>query len=111
MAIIDTAVHDIDVTRWLVGEEIVATRVLKPRRNGRGLGAGPAGLLRAPHWSRSKNLTIAVRRSSSGLGQAALAVPDFRLEREHPGRQGGFAVLAAAVAAIGEASKRVFGVG
>lgn len=34
MAIIDTAVHDIDITRWLLGEEIVATRVLTPRRNG-----------------------------------------------------------------------------
>jgi myo-inositol 2-dehydrogenase / D-chiro-inositol 1-dehydrogenase len=33
MAIIDTAVHDIDITRWLLSEEIVATRVLKPRRN------------------------------------------------------------------------------
>jgi myo-inositol 2-dehydrogenase / D-chiro-inositol 1-dehydrogenase len=33
MAIIDTAVHDIDITRWLLGEEIVATRVLTPRRN------------------------------------------------------------------------------
>jgi myo-inositol 2-dehydrogenase / D-chiro-inositol 1-dehydrogenase len=33
MAITDTAVHDIDVTRWLLGEEIVATRVLRPRRN------------------------------------------------------------------------------
>jgi myo-inositol 2-dehydrogenase / D-chiro-inositol 1-dehydrogenase len=33
MAIIETAVHDIDVTRWLLGEEIVATRVLTPRRN------------------------------------------------------------------------------
>jgi myo-inositol 2-dehydrogenase / D-chiro-inositol 1-dehydrogenase len=34
MAIIDTAVHDIDITRWLLGDEIVATRVLTPRRNG-----------------------------------------------------------------------------
>jgi myo-inositol 2-dehydrogenase / D-chiro-inositol 1-dehydrogenase len=33
MAIIETAVHDIDITRWLLGEEIVATRVLTPRRN------------------------------------------------------------------------------
>ena len=33
MAIIDTAVHDIDITRWLLGEEIVGTRVLTPRRN------------------------------------------------------------------------------
>jgi myo-inositol 2-dehydrogenase / D-chiro-inositol 1-dehydrogenase len=38
MAIIDTAVHDIDITRWLLGEEIVAIRVLKPRRNGRAAG-------------------------------------------------------------------------
>jgi myo-inositol 2-dehydrogenase/D-chiro-inositol 1-dehydrogenase len=35
MAIVDTAVHDIDITRWLLGEEIVATRVLKPRSNRR----------------------------------------------------------------------------
>jgi myo-inositol 2-dehydrogenase/D-chiro-inositol 1-dehydrogenase len=33
MAIIDTAVHDIDTTRWLLGEEIVGVRVLTPRRN------------------------------------------------------------------------------
>jgi len=38
MAIIDTAVHDIDITRWLLGEEIVATRVLTPRRNGHAVG-------------------------------------------------------------------------
>jgi myo-inositol 2-dehydrogenase / D-chiro-inositol 1-dehydrogenase len=38
MAIIDTAVHDIDVTRWLLGEEIVATRVLTPRRNSHAAG-------------------------------------------------------------------------
>ncbi|HUB42199.1 MAG TPA: Gfo/Idh/MocA family oxidoreductase [Streptosporangiaceae bacterium] len=47
MAITDTAVHDIDVTRWLLGEEIVATRVLKPRRNSRAAGhlADPLVLL------------------------------------------------------------------
>lgn len=32
-AITDTAVHDIDTTRWLLGEEIVATTVLTPRRS------------------------------------------------------------------------------
>ncbi len=36
MAITDTAVHDIDVTRWLLSEEIVAVRVLKPRKNSLG---------------------------------------------------------------------------
>ena len=36
MAITDTAVHDIDITRWLLGEEIVAARVLKPRKNSLG---------------------------------------------------------------------------
>ncbi len=36
MAITDTAVHDIDTTRWLLGEEIVAATVLKPRRNSLG---------------------------------------------------------------------------
>jgi myo-inositol 2-dehydrogenase/D-chiro-inositol 1-dehydrogenase len=35
MAIVDTAVHDIDITRWLLGEEIVAAQVLKPRQNSR----------------------------------------------------------------------------
>jgi len=35
-AITDTAVHDIDLARWMFGEEIVATRVLKPRRNSLG---------------------------------------------------------------------------
>jgi myo-inositol 2-dehydrogenase / D-chiro-inositol 1-dehydrogenase len=33
MAINDTAVHEIDVVRWLLGDEIVAARVLAPRRN------------------------------------------------------------------------------
>jgi myo-inositol 2-dehydrogenase/D-chiro-inositol 1-dehydrogenase len=36
MAIVDTAVHDVDVARWLFGEEIVATQVLVPRRSTRG---------------------------------------------------------------------------
>ncbi len=36
MAITDTAVHDIDTARWLLGEEIVAAQVLKPRRNSLG---------------------------------------------------------------------------
>ena len=36
MAITDTAVHDIDVTRWMFGEEIVAATVLKPRKNSNG---------------------------------------------------------------------------
>jgi myo-inositol 2-dehydrogenase / D-chiro-inositol 1-dehydrogenase len=36
MAIVDTAVHDIDVVRWLLDEEIVATTVLTPRRNRHG---------------------------------------------------------------------------
>jgi myo-inositol 2-dehydrogenase/D-chiro-inositol 1-dehydrogenase len=36
MAITDTAVHDIDVVRWLLGEEIVAARVLVPRRSRHG---------------------------------------------------------------------------
>jgi myo-inositol 2-dehydrogenase / D-chiro-inositol 1-dehydrogenase len=35
-AIIDTAVHEIDIVRWLFGEEIVATQVLTPRRNRNG---------------------------------------------------------------------------
>ena len=36
MAITDTAVHDIDLARWMFGEEIVAARVLKPRKNSLG---------------------------------------------------------------------------
>ncbi|MEP6559777.1 MAG: Gfo/Idh/MocA family oxidoreductase [Nakamurella sp.] len=36
MAITDTAVHDIDVARWMFGEEIVAATVLKPRKNSNG---------------------------------------------------------------------------
>jgi myo-inositol 2-dehydrogenase/D-chiro-inositol 1-dehydrogenase len=36
MAITDTAVHDFDVVRWLLDEEIVATAVLVPRRNRHG---------------------------------------------------------------------------
>jgi len=40
MSITDTAVHDIDISRWLLGEEVVAAQVLRPRRSGR----APAGL-------------------------------------------------------------------
>ena len=32
-AITDTAVHEIDLVRWMFDEEIVATRVLRPRHN------------------------------------------------------------------------------
>jgi myo-inositol 2-dehydrogenase/D-chiro-inositol 1-dehydrogenase len=32
----DTAVHEIDMVRWMFGEEIVATQVLTPRRNRNG---------------------------------------------------------------------------
>src|ERR687884_554818 len=35
MIINDTCVHDIDVARWLLDTEVVATRVIKPRRNSR----------------------------------------------------------------------------
>jgi myo-inositol 2-dehydrogenase / D-chiro-inositol 1-dehydrogenase len=40
MMITDSVVHDIDVTRWLLGQEIVAASVFKPRRSSR----APAGL-------------------------------------------------------------------
>ena len=33
MAITDTAVHEIDMVRWMLGEEIVATTVLTPRKS------------------------------------------------------------------------------
>ena len=36
MAITDTAVHDFDVVRWLLDEEIVAATVLMPRRSRHG---------------------------------------------------------------------------
>ncbi|HET9648097.1 MAG TPA: Gfo/Idh/MocA family oxidoreductase, partial [Microlunatus sp.] len=36
MAITDTAVHDIDIARWLLDDEIVGARVFKPRRNSLG---------------------------------------------------------------------------
>ena len=36
MAIVDTAVHEVDVVRWLFGEEIVATQVLVPRKSRNG---------------------------------------------------------------------------
>lgn len=32
MAINDTAIHEVDIVRWLLGEEIVSARVDKPRR-------------------------------------------------------------------------------
>jgi len=36
MMISDSAVHEIDLVRWLFGEEVAAVRVLKPRRSSRG---------------------------------------------------------------------------
>jgi myo-inositol 2-dehydrogenase/D-chiro-inositol 1-dehydrogenase len=36
MAIVDTAVHDFDVTRWLLGEELTAIRVLTAKPNSLG---------------------------------------------------------------------------
>ena len=36
MAITDTAVHDFDTVRWLLGEEIVSATVLTPRRSRHG---------------------------------------------------------------------------
>jgi myo-inositol 2-dehydrogenase/D-chiro-inositol 1-dehydrogenase len=36
MAITDTAVHEIDMVRWMFGEEIAAARVLVPRRSRHG---------------------------------------------------------------------------
>jgi myo-inositol 2-dehydrogenase/D-chiro-inositol 1-dehydrogenase len=36
MAITDTAVHEIDMIRWLLGEEITGTQVLTPRRSRHG---------------------------------------------------------------------------
>ena len=35
-AITDTAVHEIDMVRWMFGEEIAAARVLVPRKSGNG---------------------------------------------------------------------------
>jgi myo-inositol 2-dehydrogenase/D-chiro-inositol 1-dehydrogenase len=35
MIISDSAVHEIDIVRWLFGEEIVAASILKPRRTGK----------------------------------------------------------------------------
>jgi myo-inositol 2-dehydrogenase/D-chiro-inositol 1-dehydrogenase len=36
MSIADTAIHEIDELRWLLGQEIAAVRVLTPRRSSRG---------------------------------------------------------------------------
>ena len=36
MAVVDTAVHDFDVTRWLLGEELIAVRVLAAKPNSLG---------------------------------------------------------------------------
>ncbi|TCO50341.1 myo-inositol 2-dehydrogenase/D-chiro-inositol 1-dehydrogenase [Kribbella antiqua] len=38
MAIVDTAVHDFDVTRWLLGEEFTAIRVVPAKQNSLGGG-------------------------------------------------------------------------
>ncbi|MBV8398972.1 MAG: Gfo/Idh/MocA family oxidoreductase, partial [Acetobacteraceae bacterium] len=42
MAINDTTVHDVDVARWLLDDEVIAASVFKPRRNSR------AGALQDP---------------------------------------------------------------
>ena len=36
MMLSDSAVHEIDLVRWLFGEDIVATNILKPRRSSKG---------------------------------------------------------------------------
>ena len=36
MMVSDSAVHEIDLVRWLFGEDIVATNILKPRRSSKG---------------------------------------------------------------------------
>ena len=36
MIVSDSAVHEIDLVRWLFGEDIVATNILKPRRSSKG---------------------------------------------------------------------------
>jgi myo-inositol 2-dehydrogenase/D-chiro-inositol 1-dehydrogenase len=58
MAITDTAVHDIDTARWLLGQEIVAAQVLKPRKNSLGGDledpCSPSWRPRAAPWSRSR---------------------------------------------------------
>ena len=38
MIISDSSVHEIDIVRWLFGEEIVAASVLTPRRSGHAFG-------------------------------------------------------------------------
>jgi myo-inositol 2-dehydrogenase/D-chiro-inositol 1-dehydrogenase len=40
MSIVSSAIHEIDTLRWLLGEEIVAAQVMRPRRSG----AAPGGL-------------------------------------------------------------------
>jgi myo-inositol 2-dehydrogenase / D-chiro-inositol 1-dehydrogenase len=41
MLITDTAVHDIDITRWLLSDEVAAVNVLKARPNSHGGGSDP----------------------------------------------------------------------
>ena len=38
MIVTDSAVHEIDIVRWLFGEEVVATSVLRPRRTSKASG-------------------------------------------------------------------------
>ena len=45
MMISDTAVHDIDVARWMLDDEIVAATVVRPRRNRRSALGDPVILL------------------------------------------------------------------
>ena len=84
MAINDTAVHDVDIVRWLLDDEVVAAQVLVPRRNSRaGDAAGPAlrpvrdGAAAPSSTSRSRSTsataTISAARSSGETGTASLA--------------------------------------
>ena len=82
MAITDTAVHDIDTARWLLGEEIVSAQVLKPRKNSLG------GDLEDPlltSW-RPSGALIQSRPTSTSATDTTSAGDRRRARLRQPGR-------------------------
>jgi len=86
MAIVDTAVHDFDIARWLLGEELVAIRVLPAKQNSLGRGLqdpllmtveSASGVLVNVETSVNIRYGYDIRGEAVGeTGTAALARPD-----------------------------------
>jgi myo-inositol 2-dehydrogenase / D-chiro-inositol 1-dehydrogenase len=60
MLINDTAVHDIDISRWLLADEVSAVTVLKARPNSRGGGADPLLIILEMHAGALVDIEVSV---------------------------------------------------